>query len=192
MKGYTSKTALENVILETIDSSFDGQVDAWIEEVENFIENYTGRVFIADVAESARLYDGDGTNTLLIDDAISVGDVQIGSDAVLDTTERFIYPANTTPKNKIVLGGDFFLSGALFTSGNQNISVKAKWGYSIACPAAIRLAATTLLLGRLQYSHNVPRQEKIGDYMISYQDTNGWESFDRAMLALDQYKKYTF
>lgn len=191
-KGYTTKTAIENTLLETIDSSFDTALDLFIEEVEQFIENYTGRIFIADSTASEKLYDGDGSKTLFIDECIDLDGGEGGSPIKIDDVELlggevgWLYPANTTPKNRIVM------ESISFTKGHQNISIIAKWGYSVACPAAIRMAATTLVIGRLQYSHNTPKSEKIGDYSISYSDDVGWQSYTRALEILDQYKKFSF
>ena len=58
MKGYTSKTAIENYLLESIDSSFNTQIENWIESIEKYIDNYTGRNFKADTEASERKFDG--------------------------------------------------------------------------------------------------------------------------------------
>jgi hypothetical protein len=44
-KGYTTKEAIENYMLIKIDSSFDAQINSWIEAVETYIDRYTRRDF---------------------------------------------------------------------------------------------------------------------------------------------------
>src|SRR3990167_555125 len=82
-KGYTTKTAIENYMLTVIDASFDDQIDEWIEAAEAHIDKKTGRSFVSEDDESGgggieRLFDGDGSGLLLIDDALSVSKVETG------------------------------------------------------------------------------------------------------------------
>ena len=77
-KGYTDQTTVENYLLQTIDGSFLNQFDEWLEGIENYIDKYTGRNFIADVAASARLFEGKTSNKLLIDDCVEVTLVEQG------------------------------------------------------------------------------------------------------------------
>ena len=189
-KNYTSKTILENYILQTIDSTFDTQLNLWMESIEAFIDRQTGRNFKADSNETIKLYDGNGEFDILIDDFIvSTGHPELKiDDNVIATTDYYAYPPNTEKKNRIK-----FVNG-FFTSGNQNVSVKAKWGYSAAVPADVQLAATILLAGVLNYSNKarVVRSETIGSYSVTYDTDKGWQDFNQAMKILGAYKKFTF
>ena len=191
VKGYTSKQALENYTLQTIDTSFDTQIDSWIESVEGFIGRYTGRIFIADTTASEKTYDGEGESEQKFDEFISLTKVEIGEDTKTEiTSDNYrIYPNNEERKNKVQLKENYF------TKGYQNVTITAKWGYSIACPAELTLAATTLLAGVINYSNNAKgkiRSESIGRYTVAYTDDQGWQDFKRAMMILDSYKKFHF
>jgi hypothetical protein len=186
MKGYTSRQLIENYLLITVDPSFYAQVNEWIGEIEKYIDNKTGRNFVADTVATAKLYDGDNSQTLLIDDAVSITGIEIDGEA-LTTDEYYLYPANNTPKRKIVL------TGRRFTRGKQNIEVTAKWGYSVTVPDDITHAATILVAGIIKIADTTKnvRTESIGNYSVTYSDA-GWDDFKRANGILESYIKYTF
>lgn len=194
MKGYTTKAAIENYTLQSIDASFADQIDSWIEAMENFIDQQTGRNFIADTEAVEKIYDGNGKIELIIDDFISLTSLEIGEDdddtrELIDADDYRIYPANETPKRKIQLKDGYF------TTGNQNIIITAKFGYSAACPADITLAATIFMAGIVNYANNAKGKvasESIGRYSVSYDNDKGWQDFRRSLTIINSYKKYTF
>lgn len=202
-KGYTDKTAIEQYLLRSIDSSFNNQVNEWIEGVENTIDLITGRNFVADTAATARLYDGDGSDTLAIDDAIEVSTVEIGADnyggtfrAMVATGANrfFTLPNNHTavkePITHIELNSDTFIHG------RQNQKVTAKWGYSAAAPADIKRAATVFVAGIINQnspSGDQVKSKRIGDYQVTYNTDKGGDAFtdfDTAIATLDAYKRF--
>jgi len=191
MRGYTSKINLERYTLQTIDASFDAQITSWIESIEKFIEKYTGRIFIADTTASEKVYDGEGGSKQKFDEFISLTKVEIGEDTKteIESDNYRIYPNNDERKNKIQLKENYF------TKGYQNVTITAKWGYSINCPADLTLAATTLLAGIINYSNDAKgkiRSESIGRYTVAYTDDQGWQDFKRAMMILNSYKRFHF
>ena len=123
VKGYTSKQALENYTLQTIDNSFDAQINSWIESVEGFIGRHTGRIFIADTTASEKTYDGEGGSEQKFDEFISLTKVEIGEDTKTEiTSDNYrIYPNNEERKNKVQLKENYF------TKGYQNVTITAKW-----------------------------------------------------------------
>ena len=190
-KGYTTKINLERYTLQTIDASFDAQITSWIESIEKFIEKYTGRIFIADTTASEKVYDGEGGSKQKFDEFISLTKVEIGEDTKteIESDDYRIYPNNEERKNKIQLKENYF------TKGYQNVTITAKWGYSINCPADLTLAATTLLAGIINYSNDAKgkiRSESIGRYTVAYTDDQGWQDFKRAMMILNSYKQFHF
>ena len=182
MKGYTSIAKLENYLLLTIDTDFYEQIQNWIEQAESHIDRYTGRNFIADAVASEKVYDGDNSDTLLIDEAVEVTKVEVDD---VEKTTYYQYPANALPKRKIRLSDD------VFARGMQNVSVTAKWGYSVACPADISFAAMVLVAGIINNSNNDGdvQSEKIGNYQVSY-SSKGMDDFAKAGEILNSYKKY--
>ena len=184
-KGYTDKTTLENYVLKTIDASFNTQIDAWIEAIETFIDRLTGRNFIADTVASERVYDGNGKIEILIDDCVDIDKVEV-DDTEIVAANFHAYPANTVRKYKIKTLGD------VFSRGDQNVTITGKWGYSAAVPADVKLAATILLAGILQFSDKATRSETIGNYSVSYDSDKGWQDFNQANKILQSYKKHTF
>lgn len=201
-KGYTTETKIENFILQNIDASFSAQLDAWIEGIENYIDQYTGRNFIADSAASARLYDGDGEQDIIIDDCVEVETVEVGEDDYGGTfstvsssgSDRyFLEPINANvksiPYTKVILRARYWPKGL------QNNRITAKWGYSAAVPADIEFAATVLVGGicnAQRQGGDEIKSEKIGNYQVTYNTENGQNSFadlKRALQILDTYKK---
>ena len=190
-KGYTTKTALENYILQNIDASFDSQITSWIEAIEAFIDIQTGRNFIADSEASERVFDGRGGLELTIDDTIEITKLEIGetNPVEISSDDYRLYPSNILPKNVIQLKNVFF------TKGFQNITVTAKWGYSATVPSDIKLAATVLLSGITNFSNNAKgkvQSESMGRYSVSYKDEAGWQEYRRILTILKGYKKFNF
>ena len=189
-KGYTTKERLENYLLQSIDPSFDAQIEEWIEAVELFIEKMTGRVFISTDGsgpDSEKVFDGYGSRKLLIDDATEISIVEI-NDTVQDADTYVLYPANAKPKTRIEL------RGGNFPHGQQNIKVTGRWGYSDDVPMDVMLAATILVSGLINASrgikHSNLRSETIGRYSVTYGSDQGWKDYEQAVGILSAYKKF--
>lgn len=201
-KGYTTEEKIEDYLLQNIDPTFSTRIDEWMQAVEGFIDKYTGRNFKADSSATARLYDGDGEGTLLIDDAIAVTKVEVGNDsygssfsevAATGAGRYFLDPANAA-----VLGLPFHkitLSAGVFSGGKQNQRITAKWGYSATPPADIIFAATVFMAGIINQQRGGAGdkvvREKIGNYDVTYSE-DGEDSladFRKAMSILDSFKK---
>ncbi len=188
-KGYTTREEIENYLLITIDPTFYSQIETWIGEIESYIDKTTERNFKADSEENEKVYDGDGTSSLLVDDFISSEDFELKiNDTVVDSDSYFLYPANYTPKTKIQLNGD------RFRKGFQNISVSALWGYSEEVPADIRTVATVLVAGIINFSLNAEGEVQsmtIGRYSVTYKDKTQWADFERTEKIMQNYVKET-
>jgi len=190
MKGYTSKNNIERYMLVDIDSSYDTQINSWIESVEAIIDGFTCRNFIADSTASIRYFDGDGSHVLLVDDCISLTKIEMGDPTTtkdeLDSDDYYTYPYNRTPKNKVYYSG-------IFTKAHKNIDVTAKWGYSEEVPSDIELAATTLaslIIEEAWQSEGETESESIGNYSITYRKTEKNKSkLDRAIAVLNSYRR---
>lgn len=198
-KGYTTKTEIENYILTTIDASFNDQIDNWIESIEKYIDNQTGRNFLAEAESNAsdKYFDGDNTNKLLIDDCVAVEEIEVGDGNLLtaDTSplkadgDYVLLPYNRTPITRIELRDSYFPAYP-----RQGIRVKARWGYSEEVPADIRQATTVLVAGIINYGNNADGEVKsmnIGAYNVTYKDEKQWQDFERVGEILSSYKKYT-
>lgn len=188
-KGYTDVLSVENYILKEIDAAFESQIESWIAAVEKYIDNFTGRDFMASPQASEgdpRYFDGNGSSVLLIDDCLEITSVKVGDEEVT-FGEWYLYPANETPKNKIIL------KGRCFSKGNQNVEITGKWGYSEEVPDDIKLAATVLVAGIIAYADNPGvNSETIGRYSVTYSSNQQWADFKQTMNILDSYRKYSF
>lgn len=191
-KGYTTRQKVENYLLTTIDASIYDQITDWIEEVEANIEKITGRIFVADDEDSDRVYDGDNTDMLLIDDAVSVTTVEVDG-AKIDATDLKFEPANAAVRGKPITA--IVYDGGVFTKGKQNVTVTAKWGYSTECPKDIQRAATILVAGIVNYAYKGEGQVQsmsIGRYQVTYKDEKGWQDFALVDKLLAGYVRHTF
>lgn len=197
-KGYTTRLAIENYLLITVDETFWTQVDEFIQFVEEYIDRETGRgTFVAELDGSdqmvseARVFNGSGNRILEIDDAIEVDTVAEGTDPATDydDDEWITVPANKTPKTRIEL-----LSGH-FPRGRQNITVTAKWGYSETVPMDLKLAATVLVAGIIQTSNGSEgdiQSETIGRYSVTYKTGKETSDFETALATIKGYKRIRF
>jgi hypothetical protein len=183
-KGYTDKTQLEDYLLITIDTSFVAQVNDWIAKIEAYIDRIAGRSFKADSTASARYYDGDGTDLIIIDDCAEITSVTVDGTAV---TNFLKYPKNKTYTSRIVLPDN-----NRFTKGRQNVIVTGKWGYSTAVPADIEFAATVLVAGIINANYKTDgnkSSETIDNYQVSYKSEKQITDFEEAKKIIAGYHR---
>lgn len=201
-KGYTTRAKIENYLLINIDESFHDQVDAWIEEVEEYIDRKTGRNFVASPAEDdsgeneTRRFDGDNTSKLIIDDAVEILEIKLSVDSdALTTADYVLYPANARTLSRKLPYTMIKLIGAYFSKYlPQGIYVKGRWGYSEEVPSDIQTVATVLVAGIINYSWNSEGEiasESIGRYTVSYKTEKQWVDFDRIDPILKSYIKFS-
>lgn len=202
-KGYTDLTALQNYGLVDVDGAFASQIDEWIEAAEGIIDLETGRNFKADTAATARFFDGNGETELIIDDAIEITTVEVGTDGYGGAFETIANSGSnryfTDPANHVALKipvTKLTLAARRFYAGKQNVRVTAKWGYSAAVPKDIKMAATVFTFGIMNQNRqggNEIKSERIGNYTVTYNSEagkNSWADFENAMDILTKYKRY--
>lgn len=200
-KGYTTRQQIENYLLITIDPTFYTQVNSWIEQMEKYIDQVTGRNFVADAVATERLFDGNNANIFPLDDCVSITKVEQGDgtistasinwDIIVKDEDYMEYPANHSADSLPI--SELRALGFVFYRGFQNVKVKAKWGYSVTAPTDIITVATILVAGLINYSLNAEGEVKsmsIGRYTVTYKDEKSWQDFDRIKGILEYYKKY--
>lgn len=192
LKNYTTKEAIENYLLIEIDPSFDDQIDEWIESMEEYIDNETSRDFgVADAmaVSSDRTFDGDASQTLEIDPAITIDEVRFSETGdPIDSAQYTLYPIRKATTNKI------FLKNLYFPRGNQNIYIKGNWGYE-SVPKDIKLAATVLVAGIINtawQSEGEVASMTIGRYSVSYKTKQQVDDLNKVEEILQFNKRYTF
>lgn len=200
-KGYTTRQQVENYLLITVDESFHEQVDTWIAQAETMIETITGRTFITDATESARLFDGLGARWLAIDDAVAISKIEIlaADGTVEDTIENesgkdkrfYTYPCNgREPIRSIELGQGWLGS---FSRGQQNIRITGRWGSTTGVPADIMFAATVLAAGIVKVGADAEGEVQsmtIGRYTVTYRTQDQMNDLKIAEATLARYKRY--
>jgi len=205
-KGYTNIITIENYLLTTIKEYFKSQVEEWIVQTEDFIEDITGRVFIADEVATYRKFELDRnySEEIWFDECVEVEELKYDGE-VVDEENYYIYPANSIPKNRIKLEGSVYtvrsspnlsLGGNYFYKGNQNIGVKAKWGYSVEVPGDIKTAATAIVAGIITFAgkKDIPggvEKETIGPYSLVFSNPKGWADTTNVDRILNKYTKVT-
>jgi len=175
---YTDKARIQNYLLINIDDSFASQIDEWILVAQAYIDDYCGTSF--EGTSEARYFDGDGTRELLVDDFVSLTKIEIldesgNVDHTLDaTTDYYLYPANKTRKNRIVINRSNADISIFPCTYPQNIKITANWGFSNTVPADIQFAATNLVAVIIKVGNyvigNEIKSERLGEYQITYQD----------------------
>lgn len=196
---YTNKARIQNYLLITIDDSFASQIDEWIEAAQNYIDNYTGITFEEESGVTYKIYDGDGSRELLIDELITFTKVEIlDEDGDINYTidssdEYYLYPANKTPKTRIKIN-PYNAPISYFPEGDQNVKVYGTFGYASSVPEDIRLAATKLVAEIITESNfevgKEIKSEKLGEYSISYQDVSDMAKNLGINNILDKYVKF--
>jgi hypothetical protein len=195
---YTSEAKLASYLNTTITT---GSAKIYIESAQRYIEQITRRKFEADKNASARLFDGDDRQELIIDDCIEVTKVEVGNNIYGDT---FTEVTNDTQNNYFLMPTNYASEGLpirkiglrslAWIYGHANHRITAKWGYSELPPDDIVFAATVIASGMYyqnqgQNSGAITR-EKIGNYEVAFADQKGVSDAQVAQSILESYKKY--
>jgi hypothetical protein len=184
---YTTAEQIENYLLITIDEAFKTQVNEWILAMEEYIDKYTGRSFVSDESASDRYFDGNCSKVLYIDECVEITEIEVDGQ-ILASSDYVTMPYNKKPIRSIKFKDSVF---QLWTKGEKNVRISAKWGYSENVPAPIKFVATVLASGVVNYSKNTSgkvQSEKVGDYQITYKLENKTD-YDKAIEILDTYTK---
>jgi len=193
--GYTTQTkVLQYLGLSALPSPLTSLSD-FIAAVKAFIDKYTGRTFESGTSED-RKYDGDGSDTLLIDDATEITAIKIYDDTgnllfTLTASDYKLYPENKSYFNQITLrlGSQV----AHFQRGHQNIVVTGKFGFSTAIPDDLAFAATQMVAAMVEdnYINSTGdiKSESLGEYSVTYQSVK--KASDRLGIydILDAYRE---
>lgn len=179
---YTTKALIENYLLKNIDASFNTQIDQWIVAMSRHIDKECKRNIWRDTEETI-LYDGDGTNLMIINDVIDPV-VELDGEVI----EVFTYPTTKPYTSRIVRDQN------CFTKGRQNVSVTGKQSMSDTLPDDIQFACTVLVAGIVRgqiFADKIGTTEKIGLYSITYKDVAQKNDIDTAMNIIKSYKRFT-
>jgi len=197
-QAYTTQAAVEGYLLETVPDALVPRLEEYISAVGAYIARYTGRQFVAEASATARVYDGDDTEVLPIDECVAITKVERGNDTYGGTfTELTLGGASgyiTLPNNAAARGLPFrqiMYRGGEWPCGEQNNRITARWGYSITAPADIQFAATIFVSGIInaqQPNAGQVSSEKIGNYSVTYKTPSALADYERALAILDQYK----
>ncbi len=194
-KNYTTHTKVEDFLRATIDYNLDDLILG----VQEYIEGYTGKSFstLCDTA-TARLFNGSGTNELLINDCTEITKVELGDDyfansftEVLSTgTDRYLLSPNNYSEKGVPID-KIILTENIFGKGIQNHRITAKWGYSTNPPADIVIIATILVAGMYNAKNSVNglNSETIGSYSVSFNNQEQLNAYKKALDILSRYKE---
>jgi len=190
---YTTKTAIENYLMTSIAGSFDSQINDWIYSIEAYIEGITGRKFLADDTATRRSFNSEGEYDVLIDDCVEVTKVETGTDTddlnEVESDEYYVGPENAVECHKPI--NVLEMISGVFPHARRSVHVTARWGYSDIVPDDIRLAATILVAGIINYSNKADGEIKtmtVGRYSVTYKDDKGWEDAENVRRILERYK----
>ena len=195
---YTSIGDIQKYTLTDIDVSFVPQVESWIQAVESYINNYTGRLDgFENTTSTTRYFDGNGKREIDVGNFASLSSVEIlnyNSDDVDVTlsegkaSDYLIYPYNTSPKYRLILTINSQVP--VWSVGDRRIKLTGIFGQSTV-PFDIKLAATILATEIIKQGRDggLKISENEGDYSASF------ETFDRLAMRitnvrsiLDRYK----
>ena len=183
---YTTKAAVQNYTLTNIDVSLDTQLTEWITGMSRFMDQYTSRTLVAG-DPTTRKYDGNGGDTLIIDDVHDITEVTVDDVVVTPIT----YPASTSRKYKLVLRDNYWAKGL------QNVEVTGKFGYfeALADAPDVKFACTVLVAGIVNAANRQDEgveSERIGQYSVTYKTSSERADYKRAMSILDSYRRLAF
>jgi len=184
MAQYTTREKVMNYLALDNDAVLNASIDEWCIAVSNYIDNVTGRSFdeVADETEEM-VFDGSGIEAMIVNDFTEIDEITVDGD-VLTSSDYFLYPANDATKNTIELKNDLPRNSRLisqshfiFPKGQQNIVIKAKWGWD-ATPEEIILVATKLVGGIIK--------EAIGDRDVKELTSESLEDYSANYVKISE------
>lgn len=181
---YTNKTAVQNYTLTNIDASFDTQLNAWIAAMSEYIDQEAGYPVYRE-EETTRLYDGNGTNSLIISPVNTITEVVV--DEVVVTPHK--YPYNDDTKYELIL------SSGCFACNIANVSVTGIHCLKKDLPESIKWACTVFVAAIVNQSNNQTdgvASEKIGDYQVSFKSEKDRADFVRAKEIVTGLRRISF
>jgi len=192
MSNYTNKNNVEKYLGEDLPSSLDAYITAYLNAVDNWIENYTGRKF-KDATELTKYYDTVGGKEIYVDDFEGNPTVEIldadgdTEESLTEDTDYRTDPWNETTKNKLFLMD--YGSISRWPIGEKRLKITADFGRT-DIPADITLAATMLVANVLaKYTKGgETKSERVGDVQFTYKEVDDSAQAVGARNILNQYR----
>lgn len=168
MSSYTSLTALKEAIGE-LDNLNDGVLTSAIIRASGLVDSYlkmirpgyvgiaAGSNFANSVGSNTRTYHGTGTDTLFIDDAMSISSVTVDS-VVITSTAYVAEPLNSVPKRYLTYVLPFTsvqgLRPSAWNPGTGNVSVVGYYGLNFVPDDIAQVTLELAILIWFRYMDN--------------------------------------
>jgi len=154
---YASVSDVASYLNTTISSGSSDEAATLtaIYRAEKLIEDFCSRSFV--VVNETRKYDGDGTESMLGVDIMSIPSI-VDESYTLTSSDYFLYPYGKYPKTKIVR-----THGQCFTPGQQNISITALFGYQ-----EVALVTGKATSGTTSTIVDTTNRKEVDDYWNAY------------------------
>lgn len=159
------------------------EIEQYILAMSTHIDRMANRTIWREEEETF-LYDGDGTDYLLIKDCI---DPVVEVDGVARTV--YGYPQSKAYASRIKLE-----PGYRFTKGIQNVSVTGLQCMALYLPDDIEFACRVLVAGIYNTAHpdedaKTLVSERIGNWQGTYKTDNEKSDYDRAKAIISSYRR---
>jgi len=157
------------------------EMESWILAMSTWMDNYTNRTLYRQ-EESTILYDGDGSDLMVIRDVV---------DPTVTVDDRpmevFTYPTHKTYASRIRLG-----DGWRFTRGIQNVAVTGVHAMFIYLPEDVQQACNVLVAGiynAKEVQGKVGTSETIGSYSVTYREPAQQTDYANVKTILGAYRR---
>lgn len=173
---YITEGDLEKFILQDIDSTFSTWITTIIGFVEDYIDKYCDTDYSGSGSDTDRYYDGNGTESLIIDDVTDVTAVYFldGHGNVIHTVPTngwYKAPYNASVYNRLELNNNAEYS--VFPEGTRSVKVTGMFGHSTV-PAPVKYAGIQLCAKIINEGLRGGQvsSENLGSYSISYRQVD--------------------
>lgn len=181
---YTTKAQVQDYMQTDIDASLDTRIAQYITAMSEYADEVAGYPIYRDET-TAKKYDGDGTDEIMIEPVHTITEVTLGEETITPTK----WPYNRDIKRMLLLDGEYF------TKGLANIEVTGTHCLETALPKKVEWAVTVLVAGIVNHLKNQDegvRSEKIGEYQVTYIDKGQRSDFKMALDILKRYRTLAF
>ena len=161
------------------DTADDTLLTAFLEAASRSVDSDCGRVFY-ETADETRWFDGDGTDTIMLPDLISMSAITVEDETVTtwaENTDYWLAPLNSSPKYAIkrVAG--------VFTADTRNVSITGHWGFAAVPTLVAECTYQRACRMWRRKSGDLLTSERIGPYAYTRSTTDQERNFDLNLVA---------
>jgi hypothetical protein len=175
-------TLKQRLSISADDTADDAILTALLEAASRSVDADCGRTEhgFYETADATRYFDGDGTDTIMLPDLISMSAITVTDEDVtawVENTDYRFLPYNSSPKYALKR------ESGVFASDVRNVSITGHWGYAAVPTLVAECTYQRACRMWRRKSGDLLTSERIGPYAYTRSTTDQERTFDQNLVA---------